>query len=232
MGFMVEAPLSRTEWAVRRLHEAILSGELAPGERVSSAELAKRWSVSATPLREALQRLAASGLVEYASQRGARVTEVSPRDVREVYELRLMLEPEALGRSMRRADNEWRRELDDAYFVLRTAYEGANEDMTAVERANREFHRALLARCDSEWLLRIVGMLSDNSARYRALSWWPRGGSEKAWREHVDIYEACVSGDTDRAEGALREHIGLTRDAILDNWGTAPRRAEPGGDTL
>ncbi len=110
---MTEVPLSRTEWAVGRLQQAIMSEEPSPGERLSSSELAGRRSVSATPLREALQRLAAYGLVEFVSQRGARVSEVWLRDVREVYGLRLVLEPMARERSLRRVDDAWRRQVEE-----------------------------------------------------------------------------------------------------------------------
>ena len=208
--------MSRTEWVVERLRQAILSGELSPGERLSSSELARRWSVSATPLREALQRLAADGLVEYASQRGARVSEVSLRDVREVYELRLILEPMALERSLQRADEDWLRSVEEAYTKLRVEVEGGLEDMMIFERINRDFHEALLSRCDSVWLLRVVCMLSDHCVRYRSLSWWPRGGGEEVVREHKDIYETCVAGQIEHAVELVREHLRRTRDAILE----------------
>lgn len=214
---MTEVPPSRTEWAVGRLRQAILSGEVSPGERLSSSELAGRWSVSATPLREALQRLAADGLVEYVSQRGARVSEASLKDVREVYELRLMLEPMALERSLHRADDGWRREVEEAYARLRAELEGGTEDMMAFERVNRTFHQALLSRCDSAWLLRVVHMLADNCVRFRALSWWPRGGGEEVLREHEEIYEACLAGKIERAVGLASEHLRRTRDAILES---------------
>jgi GntR family carbon starvation induced transcriptional regulator len=221
MGSMAEAPVSRTEWAVRRLQEAILSGELAPGERVSSSELARRWSVSATPLREALQRLAAEGLVEYVSQRGARVSEVSLRDVWEVYELRLMLEPMALERSLRRVDEAWRREVEEAYAALSAELEGGFGDLMSFERVNRDFHEALLSRCDSGWLLRVVRMLSDHCVRYRALSRWTRGGAEEVLREHEEIHAACVAGEVERAVRLVYEHLRRTRDAMLEGGGLA-----------
>ena len=220
--------MSRTEWAVGRLQRAILSGELSPGERLSSSELAQRWSVSATPLREALQRLAADGLVEYTSQRGARVSEVSLQDVCEVYELRLMLERMALERSLRRTDADWRREVDNAYAKLRAEFEGGLEDMMAFESVNRDFHRALLSRCDSAWLLRIVHMLADNAVRYRALSWWPRGGDEEILREHEEIYEACVTGQIEHALELTSEHLRRTRDAILQSRRLASKHGGEG----
>lgn len=214
---MTEMPLSRTEWATEKLQQAILSGDLTPGERLSSSELAKRWSMSATPLREALQRLAADGLVEYVPQRGARVSEVLPRDINEVYELRLLLEPMALERSLKRVDDGWRQRAKSTYARLRAELEGGLDDMMVFERVNRDFHQALLSRCDSAWLLRIVHMLADNSVRYRALSWWPRGGDDEILREHEELYEACVAGEIERAVELISEHLRRTRDAILES---------------
>lgn len=181
-----------------------------------SSELAERWSVSATPLREALQRLAANGFVEHTPQRGARVSEVSERDVREVYELRLLLEPMALERSLGQTDDSWRKEVDEAYGRLRAELEGGIGNMISFERVNRDFHGTLLSRCDSAWLLRIVGVLADHSLRYRALSWLPRGGAEEVLREHEKLYKACVSGDVEDAVRLASDHLRLTLESVVD----------------
>lgn len=223
---MTEVPLSRTEWATGRLQRAILSGELVPGERLSSSELAERWAISATPLREALQRLAADGFVEYTPQRGARVSGISERDVREVYELRLLLEPMALERSLGRTDGSWKEAVDKAYARLRAELEGGIGDMVFFERANRDFHGALLSRCDSAWLLRIVGMLADHSVRYRALSRLPRGGDEEVLREHEKLYEACVSGDVEGAVRLATSHLRLTLESVVDPRGVHGERED------
>src|SRR5260221_6959461 len=93
-------PPTRADWAHKRLKAAILTGELAPGAKLVTDELAARWSVSPTPLREAFQRLGGHGLVELTSQRGARVAPFSLDEAAELYELRLLLEPRALRASL------------------------------------------------------------------------------------------------------------------------------------
>ena len=95
---------TRADWVDALLRAGILSGELAPGSRLVVADLADRYGVSPTPLREALRRLAAEGLVEWLPQRGARVASATRRDAEDLYELRLALEPVALGQSIAEAD--------------------------------------------------------------------------------------------------------------------------------
>src|SRR5262245_36826481 len=102
-------PTTRSDWVEERLRGAILRGELEPGQRLHANGLAERWAVSATPLREAFQRLASDGLVQVLPQRGARVADLSVEDAAEIYELRLLLEPVCLRQSLERADDEHRR---------------------------------------------------------------------------------------------------------------------------
>ena len=136
------APGTRTQWVDDRLRDAILEGELAPGMPLRAEELAQRWNVSPTPVREALQRLAGVGFVELRPQRGARVAAATIRDVEEVYELRLMLEPVALRESLVRADADLRAEIT----ATCGAYEEALRSHAAFATmlaAHRAFHAAL-----------------------------------------------------------------------------------------
>src|SRR5690242_19785121 len=105
------APATRSDWVEERLRAAILQGELEPGQRLHANDLADRWDVSATPLREAFQRLASDGLVEMLPQRGARVTDVSIEEAGQIYELRLLLEPLCLRRSLEASDDDHRAEI-------------------------------------------------------------------------------------------------------------------------
>src|SRR5262245_51290637 len=97
-----DVPQTRSAWATERLRSAILLAELAPGEEIREARLAREWGVSPTPLREALRSLAAEGLVVQQAQRVARVAELPRDETIEVYALRLVLEPLALRAAMAR----------------------------------------------------------------------------------------------------------------------------------
>lgn len=218
-GAVSDIPLSRTDWVTAELRRAILRGDLKPGERLLAAELALRWAISQTPLREAYQRLSAEGLVIHTPQRGVRVAPLSTADLEEIYELRLLLEPLALERSLKRADDEWeatvRRRQDEleAWLKANDSFE-APEDIANYEAVHQLFHRALLSRCDSTWLVRIVQMLSDHSGRYRTLSWTPRGGGAEILKEHHDLFRACVKRNIPQAVKLAERHIRITHDVV------------------
>lgn len=217
-----QAPPTRSKWVDRKLREAILSGDLPPGERLVVSTLAKRWQVSPTPLREAFQRLAADGFVELNPHRGARVAPVSQTDMCEVYELRGILEPLALRRSLERTDAEWRNQVETSYKDLVDRLRNQPGDLLEIEDYHRVFHRALLARCDSSWLLRLVDTLSEYSTRYRLMSIAPRGGAEEVIGEHERLLQSCLDGDVEVAASHLTEHLQLTVDSL----------AGPAGDDL
>lgn len=206
------APETRADWADRRLKEAILRGELMPGERLVAATLADRWNVSATPLREAIQRLAAEGLVETAPQRGARVAPVSVRDAEEIYELRLLLEPRALRESLANSDDAHRVEVDEAYAAYERAV--AAGDVPAALDAHRELHATLLDRCPSRWLRRISRLLAEQSQLLQVASIGVAGGHHDVVGEHRGIVDDARAGRIDDAVAALTEHLQRTVDGV------------------
>jgi DNA-binding GntR family transcriptional regulator len=220
-------PPSRTDWITNEIRNAILHGDFAPGEQLRSSKIGERWSISQTPIREAFQRLAAEGLVVHSSQRGVRVAPLSMQDMREVYELRLLLEPMALRRSLERADQPWEVQVRRAFSDLLAWYSLGAGDLSGYESPHRRFHAALASRCDSQWLLRLVDMLAQQSARYRTLSWEPRGGSPGTAREHEELFGACMRRDIDEAVRLATLHIRTTFDAVEGQLNapdaTAPR---------
>jgi len=208
-------PATRADWADSRLRAAILSGELRPGERLVAAALAERLEVSATPLREAIQRLAAQGLVEITPQRGARVAAASPRDAEEIYELRTLLDPLAMRDSLAHSDRAHVAEIDAAYDRLvaanRTRPRSPAELVQAVDR-HGQFHAALLSRCRSRWLLRLTSLLADHSQRYALLAFAAPGeiGHHDVIAEHGPIRDAAVAGRIDEAANLLESHLRST----------------------
>lgn len=203
-------PPTRADWVEQQLRRDILFGVFAPGERLLAADLAKRYSVSLTPLREALQRLTTDGLIAMTPQRGVRVTSISLRSATEIYELRCLLEPLALRKSLAHVDEEWRHDVQQTYERLVAVLHDENHTVVAGEEANRAFHMALLSRCESHWLLNMVTMLFDHCIRYRFLSFKGRGGRAGLLDEHKAIYEACLQAEDDAAVQALEYHIGIT----------------------
>jgi DNA-binding GntR family transcriptional regulator len=206
---MDRAPETRSDWALRRLRTAILTGEFPPGTRLRAEELAERWSVSATPLREAFQRLGGARLVEVSPQRGVRVAEFTLDDAADLYALRLRLEPPALRESLERSDDAHRAEIDAALARLETA--------TSLEEgteAHLAFHAALLARCPSTWTQRIVGVLAEHAQRYALLGVQKYRGGRGAAAEHAALRDAALAGDVDGAVAVLEEHLRGTLDSV------------------
>jgi len=210
-----EAPGTRADWVDRRLRSAILSGELAPGQKLVAGPLALELAVSATPLREAIQRLAAGGLVEIVPQRGARVADASPRDAEEIYELRTLLDPLALADSLRHGDDAHRAAIDVAFDRMRRAGADGADLVETLDR-HAAFHAVLLERCRSRWLLRLTSLLADHSQRYAVLAVGTAaaGGHHDALAEHRALRDAALAGRVDDATALLREHLQRTLNGL------------------
>ena len=207
-------PGTRADWVDRRLRAAILSGELRPGEKLVAGPLAQRFTVSATPLREAIQRLAASGLIDIEPQRGARVAAASPRDAEEIYELRTLLDPLALRDSLAHSDDAHRAEIATAFSRMLRADPDAADFVEAFDR-HAAFHATLLGRCRSRWLLRLTALLADHSQRYAFLAvnsglGGVAGGHHDAVAEHRALRDAATAGNVDQAVALLTDHLQRT----------------------
>jgi GntR family transcriptional regulator, carbon starvation induced regulator len=195
-----------------RLREDILAGELLPLSKLHISNLRSRYDTSVGPIREALSRLSGEGLVNKRGLRGHWVAPVSLEEVQDVTRLRVMLEADALRESIRRGDLEWEAQIVGAMHRLKSVHGAAWDDKKAlaraVEKENREFHMALIARCPSRWQLRFIGTLYDQTARYRRLSVMSEPGQVDPWqKEHREIMEAALARDADRACASLRTHI-------------------------
>ena len=216
------ASSTRTDWVDQKLREAILSGELIPGQRLQTADLGKRWSVSPTPLREAFQRLAVDGLLDLVPQRGARVAQISLQDAHEVHELCAVLEPLALRSSMAHSDAAWPAELDMMLAQLIAELRRPKPDRGAVEAAHRNYHRGLLSRCSSSWMLRILDLLNTHVIRYWTLAVTPRRDIEAVIAEHESIHALVVSGKVGKATAELSAHLQHTLHSLPERVTEGP----------
>lgn len=210
------APLAtRAQWADRRLRLAILTGEIAPGTRIRPGDLAREWDVSATPLREAIHRLAADGLIVEAPHRGATVAPLDRGDMLELYELRLLVEPRALTKSLDASDELHRQEMRAAHDAWVAADDTPEMDPLTREEAHQKFHRSLLSRCPSERMLAQIDAYSEHSTRYRLAAGSVRRADPRGREEHRRLLDLCLVGDVDAAVEALRNHLMVTINSVL-----------------
>jgi len=216
------APETRSDWALRRLRTAILTGEFPPGTKLRAEDLAERWQVSPTPLREAFQRLGGARLVELSPQRGVRVAAFTLDDAADLYALRLRLEPPALRQSLRRSDDAHRAAIAAALARLeaaRTLEEGTE--------AHLDFHAELLSRCPSAWTRRIVAVLAENAQRYVLLGAQKFRSGRGPAVEHKALRDAAIGGDVDRAVAVLEEHLRGTLDSVRAALADVPVKPAP-----
>jgi DNA-binding GntR family transcriptional regulator len=206
------------EKAFETLHWAIITGRLRPGARLPIEELADVLDMSPMPIREAVRRLDAAGLVENIPHRGARVTELSVTDLSEVYEARLALEVLAIRRAAERFEDADEQSARQRLHNL----ESMTDDRTAeASAAHAAFHFALYDAADSAWLLRLIRPVWETSERYCLEVPDCRQLQSRRW-EHRAILESCVSHDADGAAGALHDHLATTANHISKAMGGAP----------
>jgi DNA-binding GntR family transcriptional regulator len=208
---------------VRRLREAILSGELAPGAKINLERVRHGFDVSLSPLREALARLIADGLVTFEDNRGYRVAPVSLANLEEITALRTEFETLALRHAIAAGNLEWEGDVIRALHRLnRTARDPARpETLEAWEAAHSRFHLALIAGCAMPQLLSFCRVLLNLNDRYRRVFLQTQPGDRDVSAEHNDIAHAAVARDTEFACARLREHIQRTGTNVRNHLSTA-----------
>jgi DNA-binding GntR family transcriptional regulator len=203
------------EKAFDTLHTAIVTGQLRPGARLPIEELADLLGMSPMPIREAVRRLDAAGLVENIPHRGARVTELSIRDLAEVYDVRLTLEVFAIRRAAERFSAA---HAIEARRCLNLLAKLTDEASAAASQAHTRFHFALYEAADSAWLLRLISPVWETSERYCLEVPDVRRLAQRA-PEHEEILAACEAHAPDRAAAALHRHLAVTANSLAAAMG-------------
>jgi DNA-binding GntR family transcriptional regulator len=206
---MTEA--SKADLVHSRLKEEIELGELAPGTPLSELSLVERTGASRTPVREALRRLAAEGLVDLVPRQGARVSRVSLQTVRDLFDFRAMLEPTAVRQATERAvtDPAVKRRFAD----LRTEFARIQRRAPSPDRSRAfyeladRFDWAVIGATRNEHLRRTIAELRPHTARLRNLSHVDPRRTEVSVAEHLVIVDAMLRGDAAEAAAKTAEHL-------------------------
>lgn len=203
------------ESSYNRLRSDIIAGKLAPGAKLRIEELRDDYRIGASPLREALNRLAGEGFVTVEEQRGFKVAPVSPDDLKDLSRMRIMLECEALQESIGNGDDEWEANVLAAHHRLQKTELSFGKNLGEWEQRNEEFHEALVAACASSWLLRLRHVLYEQHKRYRFIAILSHQQDRDVHREHREILEATLARDVQAATEATERHIRYTMESSI-----------------
>jgi DNA-binding GntR family transcriptional regulator len=199
--------------AYDRIRHDIIICAIAPGTEISEAQLCAHYKLGKAPVRMALNRLAHDGLVRAIPRRGYRVTGVTLKDIHDVFELRLMLEPAAARMAAGRVNAQRLRALDEA---CRAGYQPGDAKSTSrFLEANKAFHVEIARAAGNARLADAVEQLLDEMTRLLHLGLGLRNRSYELEREHRSLVKALARGDGGNAERICREQIETARSMVL-----------------
>lgn len=212
---MTEPRSSGRDRALRHLREVVLTDPGVAGTFLNEQQIATRIGVSRTPVREALLTLAAEGLVQMVPKRGAWVAPMSPREITELMDLRLVLERHAVETALSRRSHP---ELAMGQVLAQQAdlaRDRAADQVAGFIELDRRFHQALIDAAGSDLLSRTYAGLRERQLRVGIAAM----ASDTRWHqvcaEHGEIVAALEAGDRDAALAAVSRHLALTRDSLL-----------------
>ena len=204
-----------------RLLDDIINGQLEPGSKLRLQVLKEQYDVGNSPLREALNRLSANGMVLREENRGFRVSPATVEELMELIRTRCWVEEIALRESIRHGDESWEEGVVLAYHRLSRTPRAITDTSIQIdaewEALHRHYHLALLSACNSSILLGYCAQLHEQTLRYRNL------GSMAAYRdrheldEHLAIRDAALDRKADKAVELLTAHYKVTGDVVISS---------------
>ena len=205
---------SLAEFVQQQVRQAIHGGRFGPGERLRETEVADWLAVSRTPVREALRRLEAEGLLTFVPWRGVVVAELDRRQVTELYAMRTILEG-AAARLAAQHVGEAEIDLMEGLLARAKAATASGGDAEALAAINRQFHQAIYTGAHNRYLMQSLETLRNSLALLRGTTFSVPGRAKAAHREHAAILAAVKARDADAAEQAARDHIRAAERARL-----------------
>ncbi len=196
------------------LREAILRGELKPGERLMEIRLANKLGVSRTPIREAIRKLELEGLVLMIPRKGAEVAQITEKSLRDVLEVRRALEDLAVQLACLRMSSQTLEDLKAAAKAFEEIL--GDEDITAVAEADVKFHDVIYMATDNQRLISLLNNLREQMYRYRVEYLKKKECHKQLLWEHQEIIRAIEAGEIDVATQVTKQHIDNQVEAVSD----------------
>ena len=195
------------------LRQAILKGQLQPGERLMEIKLAEKLGVSRTPIREAIRKLELEGLVVMVPRKGAAVANITEKDTKDVLEVRRTLEMFAVEVACERITDEQREQLKEAAKAFEASK--GSMDLIRIAETDMKFHEIIYEATQNERLVQMLNNLRENMYRYRIEYLKDPNYYDSLVREHREILEAIENSDKDCARISMRAHIDNQQLAVI-----------------
>lgn len=197
----------------KTLRQGILTGELKPGERLMEIHLANKLGVSRTPIREAIRKLELEGLVTMIPRRGAEVAQITEKSMKDVLEVRKVLDRLSIELACDRITEEEKKQLKEACIAFEEAVKEG--DFAQIAKADVAFHDIIVAATGNMRLSQMVNNLAEQMYRYRFEYIKDKNQHQRLVSEHKIIYEGISKGDRNKALSAIDEHIDNQEKVIL-----------------
>ncbi|MDD2496734.1 MAG: GntR family transcriptional regulator [Desulfitobacteriaceae bacterium] len=206
------------------LREAIINGNLKPGERLMEVQLAEEMGVSRTPVREAIRKLELENFVVMIPRKGAYVSGISLKDIADVYEVRAALEFLAAGLAAERITDEELEKLERLLIAVAEAAE--RNDLNQWVQKDTEFHDIIYKASRNDRLVQIVNNLMEQIFRFRSTSLAYPGRMKVAVEEHKKIVEAISERNITLAQSLAQEHVENAENSMLEAMEMADKHGE------
>jgi DNA-binding GntR family transcriptional regulator len=201
--------------AYRAIRDGIASGTYAQGSHITAQQLAQRTGLSRTPVREAMRRLDAEGLISLIPNRGAFVARWTRTEIEQIYELRVILEAFAAQTAAERATPDQIAALRAIAETMRAAVRSHEPDYDAIAEANGDFHRAVLDACGNTRLREVLGSLTEIPLILSTFRSYSRAELKRSAAQHGELVEAIASRDGALAGAVMTAHIRMARQTLL-----------------
>jgi DNA-binding GntR family transcriptional regulator len=211
----IERHQTLREKILETIRDAILKGTLKPGERVSEPDLAERFGISRTPIREAFRQLESEGYLLVVPRKGAVVASLSERDIEEFYAIKIILEGFAAKMA---AENLTEKDIERLESINERLQKMADEgDVKKFFRVHNEFHEIFIKAAGNDKLSEMINQLVMKFKRLRLASLSQPGRMEGSVEEHRNMIRAFKSHDGDRADGLVRHAATIGAEALIES---------------
>ena len=201
--------------AYRAIREGILAGTFAQGSHITARQLAEATGLSRTPVREAMRRLDAEGMISLIPNRGAFVASWSDSEIEQIYELRVLLESFAAQTAAERINDAQRDRLKELAVEMTHLVEQRPVDVEAIAEVNDKFHKGVLEACGNPRLRDLLGAITEVPLQLSTFRRYSVDELRRSAAQHAELVAALTVGDADWARSVMTSHIRSARHTLL-----------------